>query len=148
MSKSQAIGTSCETAVVNCAKSREYVSARRIAKTGARDTGDVFLQSGLIAQVKGGKRAEAATDAQVRTWMNDALKQAVNYTELHQEHVWVVLVRKRAGVGLSSASGWWAHYVVDSDKSRMAIVHTVSLGNYLRIWKSRYRQRLIGGYVE
>lgn len=101
--KPKAIGTACETAVARYAQAHGFPHAERIALHGALDEGDVQLCPGVVVEVKGGKRAETASDALVAAWLAE--------TEVERRNRGAdvaILVLKRKGKGAPNAGSWWA----------------------------------------
>ena len=105
MSRSRAIGTSAESAVVKLARSSGFPYAERRALAGADDQGDIRLDlhGRVILEVKAGKAAETASDSQVAAWLVEAER------ERDAAGAWYgFLVLKRAGKGPRNAGQWWA----------------------------------------
>lgn len=98
------IGTSCETAVVRVSKPLGFPLAERLALAGENDLGDVRLAPYVHLEVKGGKAAETASDAQIEAWMLETERELANAGALAG-----ALVTKRKGVGAANAHRWWAH---------------------------------------
>lgn len=101
---SKAKGTWTESAVVNTAKPLGFPLAERIALAGSSDLGDVRLAPYVHLEVKGGKAAEQASDAQIETWMLELERELANAKALAG-----ALVTKRKGVGATRAHLWWAY---------------------------------------
>lgn len=86
-------GTAAETAVVQWAKKHGFYTAVRIALTGSKDTGDVRIASGVMAQVKNGyTEHREPTDFQVGEWLAQMEKQQKN-----GQWQYALLVHKRYG---------------------------------------------------
>jgi hypothetical protein len=102
--KPRAIGTAAETGVVRYCKPNGFPHADRLALHGALDEGDVQLCPGVVLEVKGGKRAETASDALVTAWLDE--------TEVERRNRGAevaALVLKRAGKGAANAGAWWVY---------------------------------------
>lgn len=102
--KPRDIGTRTESAVVKYARSNGFPHADRLALHGALDEADVQLCPGVVIEVKGGKRAETASDALVAAWLDE--------TEVERRNRGAdvaALVLKRKGKGAANAGQWWAH---------------------------------------
>lgn len=104
----KAIGTWTETAVVRYARAHGFsgadtghAPADRPALHGRNDVGDVHLCPGVILEVKGGKAAEQASDADIAVWVAQAEAERTNAGA----HVGI-LVTKRKGVGAPNAGRW------------------------------------------
>lgn len=100
----KAIGTAAETAVARYAQSHGFPHAERIALHGALDEGDVQLCPGVVVEVKGGRRAETASDALVAAWLAETEVERTN-----RGADVAILVLKRAGKGAPNAGSWWAY---------------------------------------
>lgn len=98
------IGTSAETAVVRAAIPLGFPLAERLVLHGAGDIGDVRLAPYVHLEVKGGKAAETASDAQIEAWMLETERELRNAGALAG-----ALITKRKGVGAANAHRWWAH---------------------------------------
>ena len=98
------IGTSCETAVVRAAQPLGFPLAERLALAGAQDLGDVRLAPYVHLEVKGGKAAETASDAQIEAWMVETERELA-----HARALAGALILKRKGVGAARAHLWWAY---------------------------------------
>lgn len=98
------IGTSCETAVVRAARPLGFPLAERLALAGENDLGDIRLAPWVHLEVKGGKAAETASDAQIEAWMLETERELANASALAG-----ALVTKRKGVGAANAHRWWAY---------------------------------------
>jgi hypothetical protein len=108
VSKSKQIGTAAETAVVKACRKAGFPTAERRALHGIDDLGDILLTAGVVIEVKGGKAAETASDAQVVAWLQETERERVN---AHADFAF--LVTKRAGIGADNAHKWWAHTTLD-----------------------------------
>lgn len=105
MSRSKSIGTWTETAVVNVLRTHGFPHAERRALTGNADQGDITGTPGVAWEVKGGKAAETASDAQIVEWLSEARTERLNArAEIS------VLVCKRRAVGRDNADRWWAWF--------------------------------------
>lgn len=104
VNKPKNIGTSTETAVVRVARPLGFPLAERVALAGENDLGDVRLAPWVHLEVKGGKAAEQASDAQIETWMLETERELANARALAG-----ALVTKRKGVGAGRAHLWWAY---------------------------------------
>ena len=98
------IGTSAETAVVRAARPLGFPLAERLALAGSADVGDVRLAPWVHLEVKGGKAAETASDAQIEAWMLETERELA-----HAGALAGALVTKRKGVGATNAHRWWAY---------------------------------------
>jgi hypothetical protein len=98
------IGTAGETAVVRHAQPNGFPGAERLALHGTLDEGDATLCPGVGVEVKSGKAAEAASDAQITAWLAEAEQERVN-----RGADVMLLVTKRKGKGAASVGQWWAH---------------------------------------
>lgn len=117
MSRSKAIGTHAESAVVSAIRERGFPTAERSALHGAKDQGDI-TGTPVCWEVKGGKAAETASDGQVLAWMAELDDECVN------KGVDVgVLVMKRKGVGAANADRWWA----------VMWLHDITMGGHVAI---------------
>jgi len=105
VNKPKQIGTAAETAVVRHAKKNGFPDADRLTLTGTKDRGDVALNRSVMIEVKSGRAAEDASDAQILAWMDETVKE-------QKEGQWPVafLVTKRKGKGTGSVGQWWAHF--------------------------------------
>jgi hypothetical protein len=102
--KPKAIGTRTESAVVRYLNVSGFGGAERLALHGALDEGDVSACPGVVLEVKGGKRAETASDALVAAWLDE--------TEVERRNRGAdvaALVLKRAGKGATNAGAWWVY---------------------------------------
>lgn len=99
----KAIGTAGETAVVRYVRDNGFDGAERIALHGIADEGDVSFGPGVMAEVKAGKAAETASDAQIAAWLDDTERE-----RLARGADVAVLVLKRKGKGAANAGRWWA----------------------------------------
>jgi hypothetical protein len=102
--KPKAIGTAAETGVVRYCQPNGFPFAERLALHGALDEGDVQLCPGVVLEVKGGKRAETASDALIASWLDETEAERVN----RRADV-AALVTKRKGKGAPNAGQWWAY---------------------------------------
>jgi hypothetical protein len=102
MSRSKEIGTWTETAVTRVLLRNGFPTAERSALHGAKDQGDI-TGTPVCWEVKGGHRAETASDGQVLAWMAELDTECV-----HKGADVGVLVLKRKGVGAANADRWWA----------------------------------------
>lgn len=98
------IGTRCETAVVRYLAGNGFGGAERLALHGALDEGDVSACPGVVVEVKGGARAETASDALVASWLDETEVERVN-----RGADVAALVLKRKGKGAANAGQWWAY---------------------------------------
>lgn len=113
-SKSKALGTAAETAVVNAALAVHLV-ARRTPLAAGSDVGDVHISYGrAVVQVKAGKAAETASTALCAAWWAETEAQADRVPECDL----AVLVVKRRGVG--QARGWRAFVRLDELAAELA----------------------------
>ena len=103
MSKSKAIGTRAETAVVNAMRKLGFLSAERHVQKGRYDEGDLWPCPGVIVQVKGGAYARAASDNAIERWAEEAEWQRKNASA---DVGFVVL--QTAGIGEANAHRWRA----------------------------------------
>jgi hypothetical protein len=102
--KPKQIGTAGETGVVRACQTRGFPHAERRALHGNQDLGDVLLCPGIILEVKSGKAAQAASDAQIAAWMDE--------TETERENAQAAygfLITARPGFSPMRAQHWWAH---------------------------------------
>ncbi|MFI6793631.1 hypothetical protein ACIBG4_40505 [Nonomuraea sp. NPDC050383] len=104
MSRSKAIGTSAETAVVRALRTHGYPHAERRALAGVHDLGDITGTPGVCWEVKGGDAARTASDNQIADWMAETEKERANASADIG-----VLVIQRKGVGAANAHRWWAY---------------------------------------
>lgn len=106
MSKAKQIGTTGESAVKTAFLAAGFLDCRRVVLAGALDEGDLFVTapSGtvLCVEVKAGKAAETASQAQISDWIGETERERKNSGADVG-----VLVRKRAGYGASRAAQWW-----------------------------------------
>ena len=102
--KPKAIGTAGETAVVRYVQRDGFPGAERLALHGTLDEGDATLCPGVGAEVKAGKAAETASDAQVAVWLAEAEVERVN-----RRADMMLLVLKRKGKGHANAGQWWVY---------------------------------------
>jgi len=103
VNKSKKIGTAAESAFVKYCKQRGYQDAERIALAGFNDRGDVRINKRVMAEIKSGDRAEAASHKQIEIWLLDTIKE-----QLAGGWAYSVLITKRHGAGLSNVGEWWA----------------------------------------
>lgn len=104
VNKPKAIGTHAESAVVKAAQPLGFPLAERLALAGAQDLGDVRLAPYVHLEVKGGKAAETASDAQIEAWMVETERELA-----HARALAGALILKRKGVGAARAHLWWAY---------------------------------------
>lgn len=107
MNKSKAKGTAAETALVKHLKVNGFPGAKRIPLAGNKDEGDVDFVPGsylLMAEVKSGKAAEAASINQIQKWLLDASHEKDNGA-----YSYSILVTKRAGYGENRVHFWTVH---------------------------------------
>lgn len=104
MSKSKAIGTKGENAVVAYLKTHGWPDAERRALGGSLDKGDVINTPNVCFQVKAGQAAERASWKTIRNWLVATEIQAARCGP----DVLPVLVVKRAGKGDQSVALWRA----------------------------------------
>jgi hypothetical protein len=97
-------GTRAETAVLRYAQANGYPDAYRPALAGA-DLGDVHLVPGrLIAQVKAGKQAQAASLRDIDRWLADT------DTQRREASATIgILIVQRRGLGLTRVELWDCH---------------------------------------
>lgn len=103
VNRPKAIGTAGETAVVRYLNSNGFGGAERLALHGTLDEGDATVCPGVGAEVKAGKAAENASDAQIAAWLTETETERVN----RRADV-MLLVLKRKGKGVANAGQWWA----------------------------------------
>ncbi|WP_017599221.1 hypothetical protein [Nocardiopsis lucentensis] len=104
MSGPRSIGTRGETGVVRYLRAHGWPSAERRALAGGTDLGDITGTPGLCWEIKSGKTAEAAHDADVTKWLAETETETLNSgADLG------ILVTKRRGYSAASAGSWWAH---------------------------------------
>jgi hypothetical protein len=106
--KPKAIGTRGESGTVAALKRLGFPLARRLALAGADDTGDIELTPGVVAEVKTGKHAKAASLAQVDLWWLETLTEAAHYARSVGGVGVPVLIWQRAGYGPDRADYWSA----------------------------------------
>ena len=114
MSKSKAIGTRAESALVAFLIANG-VPAKRVALSGALDQGDVHAWptnqgARVVIEVKSGKQTSNPTHRQLQEWLAEAHREADNVPDADV----AVLVTKRAGSGHGNVGQWWAH-ISDGD---------------------------------
>lgn len=101
--KSGNIGTWTAERVVRYLRANGFPTAERTALHGANDIGDITGTPGVVWEVKGGAKAETASDGQVALWLLE--------TERERKAAGAdigVLVMKRKGLGERQAGNWWA----------------------------------------
>jgi len=107
MTRSKQIGTAAETAVVRYLESNGW-SARRVVLHGAKDQGDIHVDTAglctVAVEVKAGRAAETASLEQVKLWWGETEREAVNAGPTARP----LLVTKRAGRGVTRVGDWWA----------------------------------------
>jgi hypothetical protein len=104
MNRSKDIGTAAETAVVRYLREHGWPGAERRALAGAADLGDITGCPGLVWEIKGGKKAETASDSLIRCWLADAERERMaDGADLG------ILVTKRKNYGPERAGSWWVH---------------------------------------
>lgn len=104
MTGSRSIGTRAETGVVRYLRDHGWPYAERRALAGSADLGDITGTPGLVWEVKGGKTAERATDADIARWIAETEQETANAgADLG------VLITKRAGYSAARADAWAAH---------------------------------------
>jgi hypothetical protein len=72
------IGTRGETAVVKALRAHGFTGAERRALAGSADLGDILVAPGVIAEVKWGKSAKAASLNDVEIWWKQTLAEKRN----------------------------------------------------------------------
>lgn len=102
--KPKKIGTAGESAVVNVLRVKGYPHAERRALKGARDEGDITGTPGLCFEVKAGKQAWEASDADIAAWLAETEVERVNA----KADVGILVVQRK-GVGPKNAHRWWAY---------------------------------------
>jgi hypothetical protein len=107
VNKSKNIGTWTETRVAKFLQANGFPEADRRPLKGSLDEGDVLATTGLIFEVKGGKRAEQASDEQIEQWMIETENERRN-----ADAEFAYLVTKRKGKGAAQVGAWWAHFWV------------------------------------
>lgn len=103
VTRSKAIGTATERAVVMFLRRHGFPHAERRALAGVHDLGDIVGTPGIAWEVKGGKTAATAADGLVGQWLTE--------TERERRAARAdigVLVLKRTGIGADNAGRWWA----------------------------------------
>lgn len=103
--RSKQIGTAGETATLRYLQNNGFPEARRIVLHGSTDHGDVQVNRAWIAEVKAGKSAEVGAPAALAEWK----RELVNEVRNNETAVYGILVRKRAGFGITRCSEWWCH---------------------------------------
>lgn len=100
----KSIGTAAESAVVAYLRTDGFPHAERRALTGSTDRGDVTGVIGTVIEIKGGKAAEDASDAQICAWLTETERERANARADIG-----ILVTKRRAIGAKRAQFWWAH---------------------------------------
>ena len=72
------IGTRGETAVVRALRRLGYPGAERRALAGSNDLGDINVCPGIIAEVKWGKHAKAASLGDIAEWWKQTERERFN----------------------------------------------------------------------
>ena len=109
VNRPKAIGTWTETQTVKHSRANgfggadEMTHSQRLTLSGANDQGDVALCPGAMIEVKGGARAETASDALVAAFLVETEIERVN-----RGADIALLVMKRKGKGATSVGQWWA----------------------------------------
>lgn len=95
----KAKGTNFETAIVDYLNSRGQ-RARRLARTGVKDTGDVEwpTRAGVIVV-----EAKARRAMELATWVGEAEAEACHYSEKYVAEAFPLVVSKRRGKGTAQA---------------------------------------------
>lgn len=132
--RSKDIGTWAETKVVNYLRANGFPEADRRALHGNKDLGDILVCKGVIAEVKGGRAAEDASDEQLRRWCSETERERVNAKASHG-----FLVVKRRGFGVAKIGGWW----VASNHGGMLC--RFRLDDYTRFLNSLVDDKSLGG---
>ena len=102
VNKSGNIGTAGETAVKKVLRPFwPRVERRRLE--GSLDRGDITGTPGLVWEVKAGKAAENASDAQVIAWLEETERERKN-----DNAAYGILVMKKKGAGHDNAGRWTA----------------------------------------
>lgn len=130
MTRSKDIGTRGETAVTRYAREHGFPLADRRPLKGINDEGDVLLCPGLIAEVKSGKSAQAASLGQIRKWLAETERERVNARADH-----ALLVVQRRGHGVERVGDWecWMPYgFIVARRGRTRII-TMTLADALDI---------------
>ena len=104
MNRPKQIGTQGENAAVAYYREHLFPVAERRALHGTNDMGDIAGTPGLCTQVKAGHAAEAASDSQIRTWLQELDVQAARAGASA-----ALLVRKKKGYGTRRVGLWHAH---------------------------------------
>src|SRR5690625_3753932 len=124
MARPRDVGTRVETAIVKACHAAGFPYADRQPLRGARDQGDITVTPGVVAEAKGGRAAETASDNKIAEWMGE-----LDHALANANADVALLVTKRAGVGHANAHRWWAHARlsditgVDSDYSTIIRWH-------------------------
>lgn len=101
--KSGDIGTWTAQRVVEVLEQTGWPNAERRSLHGAFDRGDIVGCPGLVWEVKGGHRAENASDADIVAWLGETEVERHNANAAYGILVW-----KRKAVGRANARRWWA----------------------------------------
>ncbi len=101
MSKSRAIGTRAETAVVRWLQANGWPLAERRALHGALDQGDITGTPGICWEVKGGDEAKDAGDRLIASWLDDTEVERCNA----DAEIGVLVQQRR---GHACPGRWWA----------------------------------------
>ncbi|MFC9089019.1 hypothetical protein [Nocardiopsis dassonvillei] len=104
MSGPRSIGTRAETGVVRYLRTVGWPHAERRALAGGKDLGDITGTPGLCWEIKGGKVAERATDADIARWLTETEAETANCGADVG-----ILVTKRAGYSAARVDAWAAH---------------------------------------
>jgi hypothetical protein len=97
------IGTDAERAVVRYLNIAGFPHAERRALRGGSDAGDITGTVGVVWEVKGGKAAKTASDAQIARWLEETETEKLNGRATVG-----VLVVQRPAIGPARAGHWWA----------------------------------------
>lgn len=112
VNRPKAIGTAAETAVLKAIKTL-YPDARRVVLHGREDEGDLHAwmnehgDPAIVIEVKGGAQANLPSDAQIREWLGETIRER-NAAQAHLG----LLVTQRRGVGAPNAERWWCWMAV------------------------------------
>jgi hypothetical protein len=101
VNRSKNIGTWAESRVVAYLQANDFPGAKRRALAGALDEGDILVCPDVIVEVKGGLKAESASDNQLKAWRAEMERERVN-AKVHL----AFLVVKRKGHGAAKVGGW------------------------------------------
>ena len=105
VNKPKKIGTQTEVDCVNYLHANGFPLAERLVQKGKDDEGDVRVIRGHVhLELKGGKAAETASDAQILKWIEETERERCKANVHH-----AFLVTKRAGYGSKRVGMWWAH---------------------------------------